>query len=145
MSPPTREKPMRLTRALSLALLIHAQCALADDEPYKVSATVVRDGRFVMKVNLEMPPRQDFTVSSREERLRLELTSVSTSRDPIQTVVKLVDFSGSQPRVMHTARNTEAPSALRSMTYRICGSVVTFISPSPAEPPGCDALVKLRT
>jgi hypothetical protein len=133
---------MKASHLLLPAILFCAQPAWADEEPYKVSAIVVRDGRFVMKVNLEMPPRQDFTVSSREESLRLELTSVSTSRDPIQTVVKLVDFSGNQPRVMHTSRNPDPASATRSLTYRICGNTVTFISPSPAEPPGCDALVK---
>jgi hypothetical protein len=133
---------MKASYLLLPALLFCTQPVLADDDPYKISATVVRDGRLIMKVSLEMPPRQDFTVSSREESLRLELTSVSTSRDPIQTVVKLVDFSGSQPRVMHTARDPAPPSAPRSITYRICGNVVTFISPAPTEPPGCDALVK---
>ena len=128
---------MKSHRLLLCAVLVltpgvHA----AEEEPFHVTASVFWNDRLVMKADVTIP-RGAEAVNVTRGNLRLEMQAAATAIEPTQMIVRLLDISHEQPRVLHTSRSPDPPASARSLMYAICGDRITFRSPAPAQPEAC--------
>jgi len=69
--------------------------------------------------------------------LRFEVEVPATTDYQAKTVVRLVDDSSGESRVLHSAQTSGPNDIERGLAYAICRGEVTFYSGVPSGPPTC--------
>ena len=64
--------------------------------------------------------------------LKVDLTAPADGVSP--TIVRLIDTSGAEPKVLHTAQRGGSAEVRRTSTYTVCKEGVYFESPTPDVP-----------
>jgi hypothetical protein len=115
-------------RSLILLALVTVAVSAADAPMYNFDLAVRTGGGQVLHV-MEALPAGSSKVVDVSSTLKFDLTTPSDGVSP--TIVRLIDTSGAEPRVLHTARRRDSAEVRRSSTYTICREGVYFESPSP--------------
>lgn len=128
---------MRIPELLLCAFFVLAPSVYAaEEEPFRVAASVFWNDRLVMKADVTIP-RGAEAVHVTRGNLRLEMQAAASATESTQMTVRLLDISRELPRVLHTSRSAEPSAIARSLMYAICGDRITFRSPAPAQPEAC--------
>ena len=124
-------------RALSvLVLLSVALSASAAVRTYRFEFPVQVDKAEPIVVSATLPPGTKHTLQA-SGRISFEVETPTSVDESSATVVKIVDSSSGTPVVLDTSRRYGSVETQRRFTYLLCGSNLTFISPTPAESKTC--------
>jgi hypothetical protein len=124
-------------RALStLVLLSAALSASAAVRTYHFEFTVQVDKDEPIVVSATLPPGTRNTLQA-NGRISFEVETPLSVGESSVTVVRIIDSSSGIPVVRDTSRRQGSVETQRRFTYLVCGSNVTFISPTPAQTKTC--------
>jgi hypothetical protein len=116
----------------SVLFLVIASAAIAADAPsYNFDLTVLVGSAQPVHVQAAVLAGTS-KVLAVNPGLQIDLTAPADGKSP--TIVRLLDISGSEPMVLHTAQRGGPASLERTSTYTVCGRDVYFESPTPQVP-----------
>jgi hypothetical protein len=115
-------------RSAILLGLIAVAATAADAPVYKFNLTV-RSGDNQTQHVVETLPAGAYRVVDVSPTLKFDLVAPTDGKSP--TIVRLVDTSGADPKVLHTAQRGGPAGVLRESAYTVCKEGVYFESPTP--------------
>lgn len=139
--PPTLQGiPMKAITALftsaSIAAIAVAGNAAPSSAQYKFNLSVQLEDAPLVAIKASLPPGTTHTLQA-TPHLRFEVEVPKTTDVQSTTVVRLIDDSSGQARVLHTAQTSGPDSQERGLAYAVCDGRVTFYSGPGAGPPTC--------
>jgi len=117
-----------IRRSIWLLAFISAVAVAADARTYNFDLTVrTVDGHLQHVV--EALPAGTYKEVDVSPTLKFDLVTPADGKSP--TIVRLIDTSGPEPRVLHTAQRGDSAEVPRLSAYTICKEGVHFQSPTP--------------
>jgi hypothetical protein len=95
-------------------------CVAADSSPqFRFALSVQEDDQAPVKVDVAIPPGTSRTVHP-TSRLEIEVKSPATTDAQSETVVRLIDISTGQKRILTESRTTGDSTHSRDYTFKVC-------------------------
>jgi len=131
---------MKRITALCASVIVSATGAAGSGAPsptqYKFSLSVQIEDAPIVAISAALPLGTTHTLQA-TPHLRFEVEVPKTTGDQSTTVVRLVDDSTGEPRVLHSAQTSGPNSSERDLAYAVCHGQVTFYSGVASGPPTC--------
>lgn len=119
-----------LKRGATLLLLVSMAALASEANPYVFDLTVRIGSGVPVVVHESLSPGTYKSVDVMPD-LHFDLVAPADARSP--TIVRLMDMSGAEPRVLHTAQRGGSAELVRAASYTLCKDGVHFESPGPSE------------
>ena len=131
-----RRKKMKALLAAAI-LLTTASTAHSVEPAFRFSGEVVVDHQTPLAYGVAVQEKRGQSIDV-PSGLKLEITAGRTGGEQAETQTRLLRPIGNgQFVVLHQAQTTGSADIDRSITYRVCGDVVTFMTPAPSISPKC--------